>query len=79
MKKEYSKVDFANRLRELREDHDLTQKEIAEKLQMDRATYTRYEIQSTEPSISTLFLLAEIYKTSIDYLVCRTDNPKPYE
>ena len=77
--KEFSKEFFSKRLRDLREDHDKKQKDIAELLFRDRSAYTRYENQGPEPSISSLFILANYYNTSIDYLVGRTDNPKPYK
>ncbi len=66
------------RLKELREDHDWYQKEVAEKLGMKQQQYQRYENGTTELSITLLNILAEIYETSTDYIIGRTDEIKPY-
>jgi len=61
------------KLRDLREDHDLSQKDIAELLSVSQATYSRYESGILDvPSIS-LIKLADFYKVSVDYLLGRTD------
>ena len=62
------------RLRDLREDADITQKDIAEYLHIKQNTYSQYENEKREIPISLLWKLADIYKTSIDYLVGRTDT-----
>ncbi|WP_312280375.1 helix-turn-helix transcriptional regulator [Oscillibacter sp.] len=62
------------KLRDLREDHDLSQKDIAELLSVSQATYSRYESGILDvPSIS-LIKLADFYKVSVDYLLGRTDT-----
>jgi len=62
------------KLRDLREDHDLGQKDIAELLSVSQATYSRYESGILDvPSIS-LIKLADFYKVSVDYLLGRTDT-----
>ena len=66
------------RLRDLREDHDLTQAEIAVLLCVSQATYSRYETGTLGIPHSSLEVLADYYKTSVDYLLGRTNNPKPY-
>jgi Predicted transcriptional regulators len=66
------------RLRNLREDHDLTQQALADLLNVSQTTYSRYESGTLDiPSVS-LIKLAKFYKTSIDYLLDLTDNKKPY-
>ncbi len=67
------------RLRNLREDKDINQDEIAKLLNISQTTYSRYESGVLDiPSLS-LIKLAEFYKTSIDYLVGLTDEAKPYK
>jgi len=67
------------RLRDLREDKDLNQDEVAKLLNISQTTYSRYESGVLDiPSLS-LIKLANFYKTSIDYLVGLTDEVKPYK
>ena len=56
------------RIRELREDHDLTQREVAEMLGMSQTGYSKYDIPT-----AVLIKLADFYKTSVDYLLGRTN------
>lgn len=63
------------RLRDLREDSDKTQQEIADYLNMHRSVYRRYESGEREPPIWALVKLAEYYGTSLDYLLGLTDDP----
>lgn len=64
----------AERLRDLREDHDLTQEKIAALLHKERSTYTYYETGKTEPALKDLILLADFYDVSLDYLTGRTNR-----
>ena len=66
------------RIRDLREDNDHTQKEIAELLHVSQATYSRYETGDLDIPHSALQTLAEFYHTSVDYLLGRTNIPTPY-
>ena len=66
------------RIRDLREDRDLKQRELAEYLQIHQTTYSDYEIGNLNIPVDVLIKLAKYYKTSIDYIVGLTDNPKPY-
>ena len=66
------------RLRDLREDRDLTQTYIAQMLHVSQRTYSRYENDERAIPIEILSRLADFYDTSIDYLVGRTDCKKPY-
>ena len=64
-------VTLASRLKELRLSNNLTQEQIAQKLNITRNAYTLYETGKNNPTIETLKKLADIYKTSIDYIVGR--------
>ena len=66
------------RLRDLREDRDITQQELADYLNIHQSAYSHYEKGIRQPSIDTLIKLAYFYDTSIDYIVGITDDPKPY-
>ena len=66
------------RIRDLREDSDLTQKQIAEYLMCDQSLYSKYERGERELPLKTAVSLAQFYKTSVDYLVGFTDNRRPY-
>lgn len=68
---------YYRRIREMREDHDLTQNRLAEKLGMKQPQYFRYEQGYRDIPTDILIRLADIYNTSIDYLLGRTDNPNP--
>ena len=67
-----------NRLKEIREDKDLFQKDIAKMLHIDQSNYSKYELEKINIPIETLHKLADFYNTSIDYLLYRTDERKPY-
>ena len=64
------------RIRELREDHDLTQREVAEMLGMSQTGYSKYETGTNDIPTAVLIKLADFYKTSVDYLLGRTDYKK---
>lgn len=61
-------------IRNLREDNDLKQKDIAKLLNISQRTYSNYECGQVQPSIESLIKLADYYKVSVDYLVGRTDK-----
>ena len=65
------------RIRDLREDHDLTQRALAEILGRPQPQYNRYEQGLRDLPTTTLIALADIYHTSTDYLLGRTNDPKP--
>ena len=69
---------FPLRLRDLREDNDLTQKEVAAYLGIDQRTYSNYETEKRSMPMEQYRGLAIFYKTSVDYLVGLTDCDKPY-
>ena len=68
-----------HRIRALREDHDLTQKEIAKILNMSQTGYSKYETGENDIPTKILIQLAKYYHTSVDYLLGITDISKPYE
>ena len=66
------------RIRDLREDRDLTQKEIADYLHVKQNTYSQYENGQRQIPIDALIALAVYYNTSTDYILGLTDEKKPY-
>lgn len=66
------------RLRDMREDMDLTQTELAESLHIKQNTYSQYENGQRGVPIDILIKLAEIFNTSVDYILGLTDESKPY-
>lgn len=66
------------RIRDLREDHDYTQQYVASYLNVRQNTYSQYESGKRQIPLDSLIRLADLYKTSTDYILGRTNNPKPY-
>ena len=66
------------RIRDLREDHDLFQKDIAAYLQCSQVSYSHYELGKRDIPTDVLIKLASFYHTSTDYLLCLTDVREPY-
>lgn len=66
------------RLKELREDHDLTQAQVSRYLNMSQTGYSKYETGENDVPTKILIELAKFYNTSIDYLLGLTDNTEPY-
>ena len=67
------------RIRDLREDRDLTQREIAEYLRIKQNTYSQYENGQRQLPIEFFIALAKYYNTSTDYILGLTDEIKPYK
>ena len=67
-----------SRIRDLREDRDLTQTQIAQILNMSQTGYSKYETGENDIPTAILIKLARFYNTSIDYLLGETNNPKRY-
>lgn len=63
------------RIKDLREDNDKTQREVAEYLNMHRSVYCRYESGEREIPTWAVLKLAELYNTTTDYILGRTDTP----
>lgn len=66
------------RLKDLREDHDLLQKEIADYLNVSQVAYSYYESGKRMIPFELLIKLAEYYHTSVDYILGRTNQKEPY-
>ena len=73
MKKTYIEI-----MKELREDNDKTQQQIADMLHISQNTYSQYEIGKLNYPIDTLVTLADFYGVSVDYLLGRTNVKTPY-
>ena len=67
-----------NRLRDLREDRDIPQRDIAALLSVHQTTYSDYELGKLNIPVNVLHTLADYYGVSIDYLLCRTPQKTPY-
>lgn len=68
-----------DRLKEIREENNLLQKDIAKVLKISQVQYSRYETGIRLMPIDKIAIFADYYNTSIDYLLYRTDNKKPYQ
>lgn len=64
------------RIKDMREDSDLTQKQVSKILLCDQSLYSKYERREREIPLALIITLADYYDVSIDYLVRRTDNPQ---
>lgn len=69
---------FTERLKQFREQHSWTQEELGKKINVSGVTINRYEKGLRNPDPKTLVLLADIFKTSVDFLLGCTDEIKPY-
>ena len=67
-----------SRIRNMREDKDLTQSQMATHLNIHQTTYSDYEIGNLNIPVAVLSRIADLFETSIDYLVGRTDTMEPY-
>ena len=70
-------IGYYRRVRDLREDHDLRQREIAAILGITQPQYFRYEQGYRDLPTDILIALAKLYETSTDYILGLTQNPKP--
>jgi len=64
------------RIRDLREDHDLKQRQVAEQLNCSQQVYSNYELGQRDIPTDVLIRLSEFYGVSVDYLLGLTNNPK---
>lgn len=69
---------YFSRLKDLREDNDLVQKQVASYLGIDQRVYSNYETGKREIPTRFVIALASYYKTSTDYILGLTNNPKSY-
>lgn len=70
-------MGYYKRIRELREDNDLTQRVLAKMLNMTQPQYNRYEQGYRDIPTDILIKLADIFNTSADYILGRSDSPRP--
>lgn len=69
-------MDYYQRLKDLREDHDLTQQDIAQVLQTTREQISKYETGKQMMGVDKYIKLAKFYNVSLDYLTGMIDTPK---
>ena len=67
-----------HRIRDLREDSDLSQREIADALNCSQQAYSNYELGQRDIPTATLIQLAQFYQTSVDYILSLTNVRTPY-
>ena len=67
------------RIRNLREDNDKTQQEVSDYLFCDQSLYSKYERGLRDVPVDIIIKLAELYKTSTDYILGLTDEKQPYK
>ena len=71
-------MNYAERIRALREDNDKTQTEVAKLLKVGQRTYCDYELGKTRIPVDSLIILAELYDVSMDYICGVSDIRTPY-
>ena len=71
-------MKFANRLSELREDNDVKQSDLAKMLSLKPSAISKYETGLTQPNLSTIIKIAEIFNVSVDYLLGVSSVKNPY-
>lgn len=69
---------FNERIRALREDKDISQEGMGKALNLSQIAISQYERGTREPNFDTLNKYADFFKTSVDYILGRTDETKPY-
>lgn len=70
-------MKYVQRMRDLREDHDFTQKDVADKLSIERSYYGKYERGIHPTPVEIIIKLCKLYGISADYILGFTDEPKP--
>jgi len=71
-------MNYAERIRALREDNDKTQAEIANLLKVGQRTYCDYELGKTRIPVDSLLILARLYNVSMDYICGASDVREPF-
>lgn len=69
-------INYSKRIRDLREDRDLTQQQVARLLHTSQTVYSRYELGKRSLPIEHLITLCKLYDVSADYILCFTNEPK---
>lgn len=72
------KMKYNQRIRHLREDHDLTQQKVADMLHVGQRTYADYESGKTRIPIDSILILAKFYDVSVDYITGASNVISPY-
>ncbi len=70
---------FHSKIREFRKTINLTQKQMAERLNISERAYQYYESGQREPNLDTLFDISNVFDISIDYLLGKTNNPSSHK
>ena len=70
-------MGYYKRIRDLREDNDMTQQQVSDYLKMKQPQYNRYEKGYRDIPSDVLIALADLYNTTTDYILERTDNSNP--
>ena len=68
-----------NRIRELRKNNQITLKQLGKMIGLAESTMSLYETSGRQPDVTTLGKIADVFDVSIDYLLYRTDDPRPYD
>lgn len=71
-------MKYNERIREIREDHSLTQQKIADLLNIGQRTYSDYESGKTRIPVDSLLILAQFYNVSLDYITGASNIPNQY-
>lgn len=71
-------MKYNQRIRNIREDHDLTQQKIADLLHIGQRTYADYESGKTRIPIDSILILAKFYDVSVDYITGASNVERPY-
>ena len=71
-------MHYIERLRNLREDHDLTQTDIGKVLHIGQRTYADYELGKTRIPLDSIIILAKFYDVSMDYICCCSNVPNKF-
>ncbi|WP_277680357.1 helix-turn-helix domain-containing protein [Gracilibacillus dipsosauri] len=69
-------MKYGERLKKLRNKKGFSQKELTDRLNLNRSTYARYELCQTQPDFDTLDKLANFYDVTVDYLLGRSNDPR---
>lgn len=71
-------MNYTTRLRDMREDNDLLQKDIAKIIHVQQRTYSGYEVGTRRIPLETLIELAKFYNVDMNYICGVSDEPKPF-
>jgi len=70
-------MTFGSKLKEIRNEHNLTQLQLAEKLNLSKANISKYEANSIEPNLETLTMISKLFNVSLDYLIGNEQKKEP--